>query len=69
MYEKGKCQLDPQHHIFVNSVIEDPLVDDELPPVDDPKYTDAVGLQQKLETCVVLKKSRTVSFTSEFTAL
>ena len=53
---EGKCQLDPQHHIFVDFVIEDPLVDDELPPVDDPKYTDAVELQQKLKTCVVLKK-------------
>ncbi|XME02198.1 hypothetical protein QYZ88_016215 [Lachnospiraceae bacterium C1.1] len=53
---EGKCQFDPQHHIFVDFVIEDPLIDDELPLIDDPKYTDAVELQQKLNTCVVLKK-------------
>lgn len=53
---EGKCQLDPQHHISVDFVMEDPLTDDELPSTDDSEFTDAVELQQRLKTCVILKK-------------
>ena len=53
---EGECQLDFQHHLSVDFVIEDPLTDDELPLSDDPNYAEAVELRQRLSTCVILRK-------------